>query len=207
MQGIQYEIPERIVDENILYQELEKVASDRQFVNLQKALPYAKEKHEGQYRKGKQKVPYIYHPLMVARQMLATGIVEDDMLATALLHDVCEDCDVTPDELPVNENVQEAVRRLTKKAGIGEDIEENTLYYKAVSENKIATMVKLFDRCHNISSMSYGFSEAKVASYVMETQRFSFPLLEKAERDYGEYADALFVLRFQMLAVVGALKI
>ena len=68
------------------------------------ALRFMKKAHEGQYRKpslfSDVKVPYIVHPLMMACHAHALGIREDAILATILLHDVCEDCGVAPEELP-----------------------------------------------------------------------------------------------------------
>lgn len=59
-----------------------------------KVLPFAREAHSGQVRKGKDSVPYIYHPLLIACHALALGMDDDDIISTALLHDVCEDCGI-----------------------------------------------------------------------------------------------------------------
>ena len=83
-----------------------------------RALAFAKEKHNGQFRKlghSNERVPYIYHPLLLTCHALALGLEEDDLLSACLLHDVCEDCGVKPEELPVNEETREAVRLLTKR--------------------------------------------------------------------------------------------
>ena len=81
------------------------------------ALRFMKKEHEGQYRKpslfSDAKVPYITHPLMMACHAHALGIREDKILATILLHDVCEDCGVAPEKLPFSEEIQEAVRLLS----------------------------------------------------------------------------------------------
>ena len=87
------------------------------FYQTKKALAFAKEKHNGQYRKpghSDEKVPYIYHPLLLTCHALALGLEDDDLLTACLLHDVCEDCGVLFDELPVNDQTREAVRLLTK---------------------------------------------------------------------------------------------
>ena len=56
--------------------------------------------HEGQQRKSGE--PYIVHPLTMACNALALGIRDDKVVATILLHDVCEDCDVSLKELPIS---------------------------------------------------------------------------------------------------------
>lgn len=76
-----------------------------------KALSYAREKHQGQFRKSGD--PYIVHPLTMACDALSMGIKDDNTIATILLHDVCEDCGVLPEELPVNEDVRRGVQLMT----------------------------------------------------------------------------------------------
>ena len=80
--------------------------------NTLKAVDYAVEAHEGQKRK-KSTVPYIYHPLNLACHALSMGIVEDDIIAACLLHDVIEDCGRTLEDLPVDAGTKELVRLLT----------------------------------------------------------------------------------------------
>ena len=58
-----------------------------------KALSFAREKHEGQKRKNGDS--YIIHPLIMDCNALSLGIQDDNVVATILLHDVCEDCGVS----------------------------------------------------------------------------------------------------------------
>lgn len=51
------------------------------------AIDYAVMVHEGQRRK-KSDVPYIYHPLNMACHALSMGIIDDEIIAACLLHDV-----------------------------------------------------------------------------------------------------------------------
>ncbi len=61
------------------------------------AIIFATEAHAGTTRKGSS-VPYIVHPLEVAS--IAATITEDkEILAAAVLHDVLEDTNTTPEEL------------------------------------------------------------------------------------------------------------
>lgn len=73
------------------------------------ALPYAKNQHQEQFRASGE--PYILHPLMLAGHICALSDKKDKeylstLLATALLHDVCEDCGRTITELPINKDVK-----------------------------------------------------------------------------------------------------
>lgn len=63
---------------------------------IRRALAFAARKHTAP-RKGTD-VPYIIHPVQVAI-ILARHGYDDHVLAAAILHDVLEDTDATPDEL------------------------------------------------------------------------------------------------------------
>lgn len=64
------------------------------------ALHFAATRHTGFYRKGGAKIPYINHPIAVARQLAVVGVVTDmDVLCAAVLHDTVEDTPTTPVEI------------------------------------------------------------------------------------------------------------
>ncbi len=175
------------------------------------ALRFMKKQHEGQYRKpslfSDVKVPYITHPLMMACHAHALGIREDKILATILLHDVCEDCDVAPEELPFSEEVREAVRLLSFQVKSGETrTDAKKRYYAAIAENRIARIVKILDRCNNISTMASSFTQKKLVSYVNETEAYVMPMLEEAKYAIPEYADAFYLLKYHMRSVLESIK-
>lgn len=64
-----------------------------------------------------------------------------------LLHDGCEDCGVTPDELPVTQAVKHFVDLMTLciMGGETKEIAKNW-YYNMLLENREATLCKLNDR-------------------------------------------------------------
>ena len=174
-----------------------------------RALAFAKKKHSGQFRKvghGDERIPYIYHPLLLTCHALALGLEDDDLLSACLLHDVCEDCDVRPEELPVSDAAKEAVRLLTKPENFEKTDKDETVYYDGIAGNRIATMVKLLDRCNNIASMATSFSDEKMSEYIIETQKYIHPLMEKARDDYPQYANQLFLIRYHMNSVLEALR-
>ena len=174
-----------------------------------RALAFAREKHDGQFRKpghSDERVPYIYHPLMLTCHALALGLEEDDLLSACLLHDVCEDCGVQLEELPVNEIAKEAVRRLTKPEVFNDTVEEKLAYYDGIAGNRIATMVKILDRCNNVSSMATSFTDDHMADYIWETEKYIHPLIEKARDEYPEYSNQLFLIRYHMNSVAEAIK-
>lgn len=174
-----------------------------------RALAFAREKHDGQYRKpghSNERIPYIYHPLLLTCHALALGLEEDDLLSACLLHDVCEDCGVQPDELPVNDQTREAVRLLTKPETFGYTGPEYRAYYEGIAGNRIALIVKLLDRCNNISSMATSFTDKRMAEYIKETQEYIHPLMEKARDEYPQYSNQLFLIRYHMNSVLEAIR-
>lgn len=195
-------LSDRLFNEEHMYTYVKTYGTLRGMKQTVKVLPFVRELHEGQIRKGKEKVPYIYHPLLIACHALALGFDNDDVIATALLHDVCEDCDIVADELPVNEVVKLAVTRLTKMSSMGSEEE----YYVGIAENEVALIVKLLDRCNNVSSMATGFSREKLVEYINETEKYFYPLLKRAKTDYPQYSNQVFLIKYHITSVIGTLK-
>lgn len=164
------------------------------------ALSFAREAHAGQTRKDGQ--PYFVHPMTVAAHALALGIREEPVFAAAVLHDACEDCGVTPDGLPVSSGrIKDAVRRLTHEKGVPLDV-----YYRHIAEDPASSLVKVLDRCDNVSSMAGVFSRAKTLDYIQETRTHVQPLIATAKRHWPMYSDQLFVLKYHIVSVVDGLE-
>lgn len=196
-------LSDRLFDEKRMYTYIKTYAGVKKLHQTSKVLPYARELHEGQFRKGKDHVLYIYHPLLLACHALALGLDDDDIVSTALLHDVCEDCGVAVDELPVNKETKAAVSLLTK----GKETKLNAeQYYADISRNPIATIVKLLDRCNNISGMAAGFSKKRMVEYIKETETLVYPLMQKAKSEYPMYSNQIFLIKYHMTSVIEALK-
>ena len=64
---------------------------------LDRAIVFATEAHEGQFRKGTQ-IPYILHP-MEAATIVGSMTTDPEIIAGAVLHDVVEDTDTTIDDI------------------------------------------------------------------------------------------------------------
>ena len=64
---------------------------------FEQAITFATEAHAGAKRKGTG-IPYIVHPIEAAA-IASTMTTDEEMLAAAVLHDVLEDTDTTPEEL------------------------------------------------------------------------------------------------------------
>lgn len=67
---------------------------------LIKALAFASYKHKDQRRKDQSASPYINHPIALANLLVNEGGITDaEILCAALLHDILEDTETTPEEL------------------------------------------------------------------------------------------------------------
>ena len=82
--------------------------------NLFDAIEFAARAHHGQYRKASP-LPYILHPLNVARILIECG-ASDDVVIAAVLHDVVEDTPVTLQEVQAEfgENVARLVEGMSE---------------------------------------------------------------------------------------------
>ena len=142
----------------------------------------------------------------MACNALSMGIKDDNIIATILLHDVCEDCGVSLDELPVNDKVKRGVELMTFNVMEGETKEAAKVrYYNMLLESKEAAFTKLIDRCHNVSTMAGTFTKEKLKSYIDETRQYVIPLLRKVKQKYPDESNLLFVLKYHMVSVVDAI--
>ena len=187
-----------------MYTFLRGFASGAGMKETLKALAFARKMHEGQLRKSGE--PYLVHPLTMACNALGMGIKDDTVVATILLHDVCEDCGVSVAELPMSQPVKRGVELMTFRIMDGEtkEIAKNR-YYNMILQSREATLTKLIDRCHNVSSMAGTFSVAKLKSYIEETRHYVLPLLKKTKSVYPEDAEMLFLLKYHIVSVVDSI--
>ncbi len=170
-----------------------------------KAVDYAVEAHEGQRRK-KSTVPYIYHPLNLACHALSMGIIEDEIIAACLLHDVIEDCGRTLEELPVKDETKELVRLLTCEKTDDDNRDAIvSAYYKEIVGNPKAALIKCMDRCNNLTTMSWGLSRDRVYRMIKETEEY-YPALIKAMKATPEYNNAAWLLRYQIESMLDIYK-
>lgn len=200
-----WELREKLFDEEHMYTYLKAKAQSLSLSQTLSALPFARERHKGQFRKGAVPVPYIIHPLTMACHALAMGLADDDVLAALLLHDVVEDTETRPEELPVSDRVQEAVRLVSYDTYPGPKERIKKTYYAHIAENPLACLIKCIDRCNNLSGMAYGFTRSRMAAYVSETEKDILPLLGKI-KSVPEWNHAAWLLRYQMLSLLETFK-
>jgi hypothetical protein len=209
---LHWHLREEIFNTESLYKYVENFAINNNFKESIVALPFMKEKHQGQYRNKtwfarENNVEYINHPLSMAKHSIALGIYDDNILASILLHDVCEDCDVHCSDLPCNDIVKEVVKLLSYNKDSKLDKETlKEIYYTEISKNPIATIVKILDRCNNISNMAASFHDTRLINYINDTQMYVFPLLEHIYSGHMLSESQIFLLQYQMFSIIESIK-
>lgn len=182
------------------------------------ALTVALKYHTGQYRDAGE--PYIIHPLMVCKTLMLLNIEKaihkwygsmelykieyecDTMFAAAILHDVIEDCNVSQKELIENYlldkevvKVVKALTKLPKKRKFPWDKMYNPdEYFNNISHNWKATLIKIADRANNCSTMQV-FKEERMRKYILETQRYIYPLCSEGKRRYPEFSNTITIMK------------
>ena len=145
-----------------------------------KALGYALNKHEGQLRKSGE--PYAMHPLWMASYAVALGIRDDTTIAVILLHDVCEDCNISVDSIPFERTVKIGVKYMTIDPFDGEKKEETKRrYFNELLECREALLCKAIDRYSNLQTMEGLFTEEAIEKNIKETYELLLPVMKKAK--------------------------
>lgn len=107
--------------------------------NTKKAINLMYKYHNGQFDKSG--LPYVFHPFTVAFNMK-----DEETCIVALLHDIVEDTPCTFEELETmfSEEIADAIKLMTHSAE-----EDYFSYIERLSNNRIASMVKISDLRHN----------------------------------------------------------
>lgn len=164
------------------------------FEQSRTALVFARKAHAGQTRKGG--APYIVHPLSMACDAIACKGATDEIIATILLHDVCEDCNIPLSALPVNDIVRQGVKLMTIRPFQGEEkIETKRRYFNELLDSKEAVICKAFDRYANLNDADGALSEEAIVKNIRETHEFLMPVLKEAKYEYPELSDMMHSIR------------
>src|SRR5436309_189857 len=148
------------VDATPLLTKVQEYLPPERVALVERAFEFADEKHAGQLRKSGE--PYIIHPLDTA-YTVASLKMDANTVAAALLHDVQEDCGVTPADLTrlFNAEVARLVDGATKLESIklrnpksgGVDTENLRKMFLAMAEDVRVVIIKLADRLHNMRTL------------------------------------------------------
>lgn len=164
---------------------LENTGKKYNIEKIKKAYEYAKQLHEGQYRKSGEE--YICHPVAVA-EIVAGLELDTDSICAALLHDTIEDCsdkiDLEKIKKEFGDQVAELVDGLTKLVQIRiedkEDAHMESLrkMFLAMAKDVRVIFIKLADRLHNMRTLN-AQPENKRRTIALETMHVYAPLAHR----------------------------
>lgn len=176
------------------------------FEQSRTALVFARKAHAGQIRKNG--APYIVHPLSMACDAIACKGATDEIIATILLHDVCEDCNIPLSALPVSDAVKRGVKLMTIRPLQGEEkAETKRRYFNELLESKEAVVCKAFDRYANLNDAEGALSEEAIIKNIRETHELLMPVLKEAKYEYPELSDMLHTIRTALKRTINMMAI
>ena len=166
---------------------IKQIKSYNKFLNsetLNKAYNFALEAH--QYQKREEGVPYIIHPVAVAK-ILTDLKLDSATITTGLLHDTIEDTKVTYESVKkeFGEEVAKLVDGVTKisaletKASTDSKAENFRKLILATSKDIRVLLVKLADRLHNMRTIHFVKDKDKIIRKAKETMEIYAPLADR----------------------------
>jgi GTP diphosphokinase / guanosine-3',5'-bis(diphosphate) 3'-diphosphatase len=148
------------------------------FARLLQAIEFAAEKHRAQRRKSAGDVPYINHPIKVARLLADQGGVEDEeVLMAAVLHDTLEDTATARAELTAafGQAVCRLVEEVTDDKSLPKAERKRLQIVHAPTRSPGAAVIKLADKISNVGDMSHAppvdWSADRVRDYLDWAER------------------------------------
>jgi len=139
---------------------------------VEKAFHFAEQAHKGQLRKTGLKLPYISHPIAVAKIVACEMGFGSTTVAAALLHDVVEDTSFTVETIRsmFGDEIALIVDGMTKITNVYNPnrTEQAATFQKLIlkmSEDKRVAFVKIADRLHNLRTMD----KMRINSKVIKT--------------------------------------
>jgi len=166
---------------------IDQIKSYNRFLNVDtvnKAYNFALEAHQNQKRE--EGVPYIIHPVAVAK-ILTDLKLDSATITTGLLHDTIEDTKVTYESVKkeFGEEVANLVDGVTKisalenKASSDSKAENFRKLILATSKDIRVLLVKLADRLHNMRTIQFVKDKEKIIRKAKETMEIYAPLADR----------------------------
>ncbi|RZL70800.1 MAG: bifunctional (p)ppGpp synthetase/guanosine-3',5'-bis(diphosphate) 3'-pyrophosphohydrolase, partial [Sphingomonas sp.] len=170
----QYELVDRVLD-------YDPTANE---ALLNRAYVFSMQAHGSQKRANGD--PYFSHPIEVAG-ILTDLHLDDETIATAILHDTIEDTVATPEEITrlFGANVARLVDGVTKLSKIEAQTENERAaenlrkFLLAMSDDIRVLLVKLADRLHNMRTLHFIKNPDKRKRIARETMDIYAPLAER----------------------------
>lgn len=189
------------------YTFLKGFATGLEYNQLIIAMSIAKEQHDGQFRKqliNGEKIPYISHPVEIVTHLISLGIKDEDTLVVGMLHDVKEDCKISISEMKkrgISDKNCQSIISVSKSGKMKS--EDKTRHFESILDNgSESTIVKIADRCHNISTMGNAFTIEKILEYIEETNLYIKPMAKLAKDKYPHLSNQITALNIHLDSVI-----
>lgn len=175
---------QRIVDEarEEFFARVSDLLPTSDYSRVKSAYDLAAEAHSKQIRKSG--IPYITHPIAVARIALVELGLKTNSVMAALLHDVVEDTDYTVEDIRKHfgEDVAYLVNVLTKNSDgnykVSKQIDNFKHMLDSINYDIRALLIKLSDRMHNMRTLG-SMRTDKQMKITSETDYFYAPLANR----------------------------
>ncbi len=121
-----------------------------------KAAHFAADKHRDQRRRGRERSPYINHPIAVAEILTGVGGITDlASIQAALLHDTVEDTNTTPEQLAeqFGDEVMRLVMEVTDDQDLKKEERKRLQIEHARDLSAKAKEIKMADKIANITDI------------------------------------------------------
>lgn len=176
--------------------------------NAVRAMEFAATYHTGIRKDGE--TPEFHHQVSITSYLrtLPALILQEETLAAGFLHDIVEDYNISLKVIytEFGETVGESVKLLSKKID-GTPIKDLESYFKKMSKNEIASIVKGADRMHNFQTMLDVFDAEKKQAYIEECEAYIIPMLKEARRRFPQQEPAYENVKLVLLSQIELISV
>jgi len=143
------------------------------------AIQFATTAHGNQVRKGNDHIPYIFHPIDVANEVIYYSGLGSESIEiasiVAILHDTVEDTAVTVGDVrnQFGEDVARFVAFLTKDERVEQSNQLNENLIRLDSAPRLVQAVKLADRISNLKAFPAMWDRARIGKYLDDSRLIS----------------------------------
>lgn len=151
------------------------------------AIQFATMAHGSQVRKGNEHIPYIFHPIDVANEVIYfSGLPEERMEPAsliAILHDIVEDTAVSLADVrdQFGCDIAEGVGFLTKDEAVPQPEQLGENLARLANAPAAVQAVKLADRVSNLKSFPAMWDRARIGKYLDDSVRIAEELGHSSE--------------------------
>lgn len=160
---------------------------------ISKGLMFASEIHINQRRKNKDKTPYVNHLIDVYDILVRADIKDENILISALLHDVIEDTKYNYNY--IKDNFNSAIADMVFECTDDKKLEKHIRKLKQIEtiekKSEGATLVKIADKISNLKSLidypPEGWNKDRLVGYIFWSKKVVEPVLNKNKKLEEEF--------------------